>query len=104
MNAAKPTEEPDVVTPDPFEGENTSAPVIQAEPEEGQDGHPDLPASYHSENGEYLVNVARPWGPLVVSVIPRGWHGNPPLQLPLEDLPQLIAALNEAQKKHKGQA
>ena len=55
-------------TPDPFAGEVTPEPVLQAEPEETPKGHPDLPASYHSADGEYLVNVARPWGPIVVSV------------------------------------
>jgi hypothetical protein len=94
----------ETLEPDPFAGENTPLPVLPTDPEEGQDGHADLPASYHSEDGQYLVNVARPWGPVVVAVIPKGWHGAPPLQLPIDDLAGLIKVLQVANKKHKGQA
>jgi hypothetical protein len=107
MTARKAPEAPETEEPtpveDPFAGEIVPDQVLPTDPEPKTKKHPALPATYHSKDGEYLVNIARPWGPVVVSVIPRGWHGAPPLQLPLEDLEGLVGALGEALKKHKGQ-
>lgn len=65
--------------------------------------HPELPASYPSASGEYMTNVSRPWGPVVVAVIPRGWHGAAPLTLPIKDLPELLESLQKALDEHEGQ-
>jgi Pyruvate/2-oxoacid:ferredoxin oxidoreductase delta subunit len=63
----------------------------------------ELPASYPTKSGNLLVNVTRPWGPIVVTVVPKGWHGPAALDLPLEELGELIDALKAAQSAHEGQ-
>lgn len=69
------------------------------------DGHPELPVSYFTEDGgQHTVSVTRPWGPIVVAITPKGWHGGAALELPLEDLEALGKLLVKVAKAHKGQA
>jgi hypothetical protein len=77
-------------------------PTLGDHPKQGKE-FPELPASYQTESGLYRVNVTRPWGPVVVSVLPKGWHGGAPLDLPLEELGGLIKVLQAAWDAHEGQ-
>ncbi len=73
-----------------------------AEPAKGRT-YPELPQSYPTEDGEYYVNVARAWGPITVGVVPEGWHGAAPLQMPLADVEKVRDLLTKVLEEHEGQ-